>query len=143
MRYYPLCQRVFRGFRGKVFAQRWALKRAEIEGLKSVLREAAVNVQRAYRGHLGRVEATEVTAVDICFPREEKEGRSMRASSIILFHFSLCRFLPVKVLTYSPYLFYSRKILVLGLIQRTVGYIYLVHRSAQVWFCNIVSGASI
>ncbi|CBN77064.1 conserved unknown protein [Ectocarpus siliculosus] len=53
-------QRVFRGFRGRVFAQRWAFKRAEIEALKSVLHEAAVNIQRAYRGHLGRVEATEV-----------------------------------------------------------------------------------
>lgn len=53
-------QRVFRGFRGRVAAQRWALKRAEIEALKSVLHEAAVNVQRAYRGHLGRVEASEV-----------------------------------------------------------------------------------
>ncbi|CAN0476046.1 unnamed protein product [Ectocarpus sp. 12 AP-2014] len=53
-------QRVFRGFRGRVFAQRWAFKRAEIEALKSVLHEAAVNVQRAYRGHLGRVEASEV-----------------------------------------------------------------------------------
>ncbi|CAN0516996.1 unnamed protein product, partial [Scytosiphon promiscuus] len=58
----PIClsQRVFRGFRGKVFAQRWALKRAEVEALKSVLHEAAVNVQRAFRGHLGRVEASEV-----------------------------------------------------------------------------------
>ncbi|CAM9508892.1 unnamed protein product, partial [Ectocarpus sp. 12 AP-2014] len=46
--------------RGRVFAQRWAFKRAEIEALKSVLHEAAVNVQRAYRGHLGRVEASEV-----------------------------------------------------------------------------------
>ena len=53
-------QRVFRGFRGRVDAQRWALKRAEIEALKSVLHEAAVNMQRAYRGHLGRVEASEV-----------------------------------------------------------------------------------
>ncbi|CAM9716661.1 unnamed protein product, partial [Hapterophycus canaliculatus] len=40
--------------------QRWALKRAEVEALKSVLHEAAVNVQRAFRGHLGRVEASEV-----------------------------------------------------------------------------------
>lgn len=55
-----LSQRVFRGFRGKVFAQRWALKRAEIDALKSVLHEAAISVQSAYRGHLGRVEASEV-----------------------------------------------------------------------------------
>ncbi len=57
---HPCWQRVFRGWRGRIFAQRWALKRAEIEALKSVLHEAAVNIQRAYRGHLGRVEASEV-----------------------------------------------------------------------------------
>lgn len=56
-----LCrQRVFRGFQGRVFAQRWALKYAEIEVLKYVLHEAAINIQRTYRGHLGRVEASEV-----------------------------------------------------------------------------------
>lgn len=44
-----------------MFAQRWALKYAEIEVLKYVLHEAATNIQRAYRGHLGRVEASEVT----------------------------------------------------------------------------------
>ncbi|CAM9245524.1 unnamed protein product [Discosporangium mesarthrocarpum] len=53
-------QRIFRGYRGRVLAQRWALKRAEIEALKSVMHEAAVNVQRTYRGYLGRVEASEV-----------------------------------------------------------------------------------
>lgn len=59
-------QRVFRGYRGRVFAQRWALKRAEVEALKSVLTEAAINVQRAYRGHLGRVEASEVRLCLVC-----------------------------------------------------------------------------
>lgn len=63
---------MFRGFLGRVFAQRWALKRAEVEALKSVLHEGAVNIQRAYRGRLGRVEATEVTAVDVAFPRQEE-----------------------------------------------------------------------
>lgn len=41
------------------------MKRAEIEALKSVLHEAAVNVQRAYRGHLGRVEASEVNVWEV------------------------------------------------------------------------------
>lgn len=54
-------QRVFRGYRGRVFAQRWALKRVEVDALKFVLNEAAVNVQRAYRGYLGRVEASEAS----------------------------------------------------------------------------------
>lgn len=57
---YSVSKRVLRGFRGRILAQRWALKRAEIEALKNVLHEAAVNLQRAYRGHLGRVEASEV-----------------------------------------------------------------------------------
>lgn len=75
---HPSRQRVFRGFRGKVSAQRWALKRAEIEALKSVLHEAAVNVQRAYRGHLGRVEASEVTRRQGFFRKSEKgDSRSM------------------------------------------------------------------
>lgn len=61
-----------------MFAHRWALKRAEIEALKSVLHEAAVNVQRVYRGHLGRVEAMEVR-VDVRLPREDEKEAS-RAS---------------------------------------------------------------
>ncbi|CAN0011752.1 unnamed protein product, partial [Choristocarpus tenellus] len=52
--------RVLRGRRGRIFARRWALKRAEIEALKAVMHEAATNIQKAYRGYLGRVGASEV-----------------------------------------------------------------------------------
>lgn len=85
---HPWRQRVFRGFRGKVSAQRWALKRAEIEALKSVLHEAAVNVQRAYRGHLGRVEASEVIRRPALCRESEKGGTRIR----IDVSWSLCFF---------------------------------------------------
>lgn len=76
-------QRIFRGFRGRVFARRWALKRAEVEALKSVLHEAANNIQRVYRGHLGRVAASEVRELGAVRKRTTPE-RKPRA----VLHFS-------------------------------------------------------
>ena len=59
---YPLYwrQRAFRGSRGRMYASRRALKNVGMEALKCVLHEATAKIQRVYRGHLGRVEASEV-----------------------------------------------------------------------------------
>lgn len=77
--FHPMFQRVFRGFRGRIFAQRWALKYAEVEALKAVLHEAATNIQKAFRGHLGRVEASEVRTMLCAVVQRKKIYRKTMA----------------------------------------------------------------
>ena len=52
-------QRVYRGHLGRKTAVRWALKRAELEAMNSLLNAAAIAIQRVYRGYLGRLDARE------------------------------------------------------------------------------------
>ena len=49
-------QRVFRGYDGRKNVYNWALKRAEWEAMKMVMRGSAVIIQRYYRGYLGRIQ---------------------------------------------------------------------------------------
>ena len=49
-----LLQRFYRGYRGRVNVRHWAVKRAEWDAMRVVMTEAALNIQRVYRGHLGR-----------------------------------------------------------------------------------------
>ena len=49
-----LIQRCHRGYHGRINVKRWAVKRAEWDAMKVIMDEAALNIQRVFRGYLGR-----------------------------------------------------------------------------------------
>lgn len=48
-------QRAVRGHLGRLNVRKWALKRAELDAMTMVLNRAATDMQRFYRGYLGRL----------------------------------------------------------------------------------------
>lgn len=52
-----LIQKVYRGHLGRKAARRWALKRAELSAMNSLLNAAAISIQRVYRGYASRMYA--------------------------------------------------------------------------------------
>ena len=49
-----LLQRFYRGYRGRVNVCRWAVKRAELDAMRVIMTDASLNIQRLFRGYLGR-----------------------------------------------------------------------------------------
>lgn len=47
-------QRIWRGYYGRLNVRNWAVKKAEWDAMKVVMQDAALNIQRVFRGHLGR-----------------------------------------------------------------------------------------
>lgn len=52
-------QRVYRGHLGRKAARRWALKRAELGAMNSLLHASAIAIQRLFRGFVGREVAVQ------------------------------------------------------------------------------------
>jgi hypothetical protein len=53
-------QRLVRGYFGRRVSRICARRKAEVDALKSVIHQAAIQIQRVYRGHLARRDAAEV-----------------------------------------------------------------------------------